>query len=59
METARKAYEGGESGILEVLDARRTALAVREEYYRASLDVALAAVQLRRATGEDLEREPQ
>jgi len=59
VETARKAYEGGESGILEVLDARRTALAVREEYYRASLDVALAAVQLRRATGEDLEREPQ
>jgi outer membrane protein, heavy metal efflux system len=57
VETARKAYEGGESGILEVLDARRTALAVREEYYRASLDAALAAVRLRRATGEDLQGE--
>jgi len=55
LDAARKAYEGGESGILEFLDARRTALAVREEYYRASLDAALAAVRLHRAVGEDLE----
>ncbi|HEU4402056.1 MAG TPA: TolC family protein, partial [Candidatus Polarisedimenticolia bacterium] len=53
LESARKSYEGGESGILELLDARRTAIAVREEYYRASLDAALAAVALRRALGDD------
>jgi cobalt-zinc-cadmium efflux system outer membrane protein len=52
-EAARKSYEGGESGILDLLDARRTALAVREEYYRASLEAALAAARLRRAIGED------
>lgn len=55
LESARKSYEGGESGILDLLDARRTALAVREEYYRASLDAALAATRLRRAVGEEAE----
>ena len=55
VEAARKSYEAGESGILDLLDARRTALAVREEYYRAGLDAALAAVRLRRAVGEEAE----
>ncbi len=55
LEKARQAYQGGETGILEFLDARRTALAVREEYLRASLDAALAAAQLRRAVGDDVE----
>jgi cobalt-zinc-cadmium efflux system outer membrane protein len=53
VETARKSYEGGESGILDLLDARRSALAVREEYYRSGLDAALAAARLRRAAGLD------
>jgi outer membrane protein, heavy metal efflux system len=55
LESARKSYEGGESGILEFLDARRTALAVREGYYLASLDAAMAGLQLRRAMGEGAE----
>jgi len=52
VELTRKSYEGGASGILDLLDARRTALAVKEEYYRACLDSALTAAQLRRAVGE-------
>jgi cobalt-zinc-cadmium efflux system outer membrane protein len=52
VELTRKSYEGGASGILDLLDARRTALAVKEEYYRACLDSALAATRLRRAIGE-------
>src|SRR6185503_11768877 len=59
VETARKSYEGGESGILELLDARRSALAVRDEYYRSGLDAALAAVRLRRAAGLDQTDEAQ
>ncbi|HKB08682.1 MAG TPA: TolC family protein [Candidatus Polarisedimenticolia bacterium] len=57
LEKARQAYQGGETGILEFLDARRTALAVREEYLHASLDAVLAAAQLRRALGEDMQDE--
>jgi len=52
VDLTRKSYEGGASGILDLLDARRTALAVKEEYYRACLDGALSAAQLRRAVGE-------
>jgi outer membrane protein, heavy metal efflux system len=59
VETARKSYEGGESGILDLLDARRSALAVRDEYYRSGLDAALAAVRLRRAAGLDQTDEAQ
>jgi len=55
LETARKSYEGGESGVLELLDARRTTLAVRQGYYRTCLDAAVAAIQLRRAVGEGAE----
>jgi len=54
-DAARKSYEGGESGILDLLDARRTVLAVREEYDRVSLEAALAAARLRRAIGEGTE----
>ena len=52
VELTRKSYEGGASGILDLLDAQRTALAVKEEYYHACLDAALAAARLRRAVGE-------
>lgn len=52
VELTRKSYEGGASGILDLLDARRTALAVKEEYYLACLDSALTAARLRRAVGE-------
>jgi outer membrane protein TolC len=58
LETARKSYEGGESGLIDYLDARRTALAVRKEYYRASLDAVVAALRLRRAVGDDSEGAP-
>lgn len=58
VDTARKSYEGGESGLLDYLDARRTALAVRKEYYRASLDAVVAALRLRRAVGDDSEGAP-
>lgn len=58
LKEAQKAYEGGETGILELLDARRTALSVREEYYRAALDAALASLRLRRSLGEDAEATP-
>jgi cobalt-zinc-cadmium efflux system outer membrane protein len=58
VETARKSYEGGESGLLDYLDARRTALAVRKEYYRASLDAVVTALRLRRAVGDDSEGAP-
>ena len=48
-----KSYEGGASGILDLLDARRTAIAVKEEYYRATLDAAVAAARLARAIGAE------
>lgn len=52
VEAAQKSYDAGESGVLEFLDARRTSLAVRQGYYLATLEAALAALQLRRAVGE-------
>ncbi len=58
LRNAQQAYEGGETGILEMLDARRTALSVREEYYRAALDAALASLRLKRSLGEDSEASP-
>ncbi len=53
VELARKSYDGGATGILDLLDARRTAILVKEDYYRACLDAALAAARLRRAVGEE------
>lgn len=52
LDQTHKSYAGGESGILDLLDARRTSLAVKEEYYRACLDAAVAAARLERAVGE-------
>jgi outer membrane protein, heavy metal efflux system len=55
---ATRAYEGGQTGILDLLDARRTALAIKVDYYRACIEAAVAAARLRRAAAEEGEPAP-
>jgi outer membrane protein, heavy metal efflux system len=55
---ATRAYEGGETGILDLLDARRTALAIKVDYYRACIEAAVAAARLRRAAADEEEAAP-
>src|SRR5262245_44251411 len=55
---ATRAYEGGETGILDLLDARRTALAIKVDYYRACIEAAVSAARLRRAAADEGEAAP-
>jgi len=53
LDLARQAYQAGETGLLDYLDARRTVLALREESLRARLEAALQAARLTRVLGSD------
>jgi cobalt-zinc-cadmium efflux system outer membrane protein len=57
LDLARQAYQAGETGLLDYLDARRTVLALREESLRARLEAALQAARLTRALGGDARTE--
>lgn len=51
---ARAAYEGGEAGILEMLDAYRTQLAVRLRMLELSAHARQSALELERMVGEEV-----
>ncbi|HUF23755.1 MAG TPA: TolC family protein [Vicinamibacterales bacterium] len=51
---ARVAYEDGEMGILELLDARQQLLAARQRMLDLALSVRLAAIELDRVTGVEV-----
>jgi len=54
-EMARKGYQAGVTGYLEVLEAQRTLRSVRTEYYSALAEHLRAVAQLEWAVGVDLE----
>lgn len=53
-EMARKGYQAGATGYLEVLEAQRTLRSVRTDYYSALADHLKALAQLEWAVGVDL-----
>ncbi len=54
-EIAQKGYEKGAAGYLEVLEAQRTLIGVKTDYYTALANHAKALAQLAWATGADLQ----
>ena len=55
---ALHAYEAGESGLLDVLDARRTAQSVERDHLEAVKNAQLARIRLDRAIGRTVEAHP-
>lgn len=53
LQAAQESYREGESGLLNVLDAERTNLLVRQQYDQALYDLQVAAAQVRYAAGEE------